>query len=101
LVFPSECYYWNSFHWLSFNFKESPEFLIFWKSREKTEDGKELHFDHGAPLFSVSKPEVARLVQEWESRGLVAEWREKFGSFDIQTLKFDNIEQVHKYSSYV
>lgn len=61
--------------------------------REKTEDGKELHFDHGAPFFSVSKPEVARLVQEWESRGLVAEWREKFGSFDIQTLKFDNIEQ--------
>ncbi|XP_058752003.1 uncharacterized protein LOC131625128 isoform X2 [Vicia villosa] len=61
--------------------------------REKTEDGKELHFDHGAPFFSVSKPEVARLVQEWESRGLVAEWKEKFGSFDFQTLKFDNIEQ--------
>ncbi|CAI8595435.1 unnamed protein product [Vicia faba] len=61
--------------------------------REKTEDGKELHFDHGAPFFSVSKPEVARLVQEWESRGLVAEWKEKFGSFDFRTLKFDIIEQ--------
>ncbi|KAI5440557.1 uncharacterized protein LOC127122722 isoform X2 [Lathyrus oleraceus] len=61
--------------------------------REKTEDGKELHFDHGAPFFSVSKPEVMRLVQEWQSRGLVAEWKEKFGSFDFQTLKFDNIEQ--------
>ncbi|MCI16606.1 hypothetical protein A2U01_0037750, partial [Trifolium medium] len=59
----------------------------------KTEDGKELHFDHGAPFFSVSNPEVVRLVQEWESRGLVAEWKEKFGSFDFQTLKFDSIEQ--------
>ncbi|CAJ2659310.1 unnamed protein product [Trifolium pratense] len=61
--------------------------------REKAEDGKELHFDHGAPFFSVSNPEVVRLVQEWESRGLVAEWKEKFGFFDFQTLKFDSIEQ--------
>ncbi|XP_057457870.1 uncharacterized protein LOC130748654 [Lotus japonicus] len=60
--------------------------------REKTEDGKELHFDHGAPFFSVSKSEVLCLVQEWESRGLVAEWKEKFGAFDFHTLKF-NIEQ--------
>lgn len=76
-------------------------FVILWKSREKTEDGKELHFDHGAPFFSVSKPDVARLVQEWELRGLVAEWKEKFGSFDFQTLKYDFIEQVQKFSSYV
>lgn len=68
--------------------------------REKTEDGKELHFDHGAPFFSVSKSEVLCLVQEWESRGLVAEWKEKFGAFDFHTLKF-NIEQVDKYSSYI
>ncbi|XP_061339268.1 uncharacterized protein LOC133285960 [Gastrolobium bilobum] len=61
--------------------------------RDKTEDGKELHFDHGAPFFSVSKSEVLCLVQEWESRGLVAEWKEKFGSFDFHTLKFNNTEQ--------
>jgi predicted NAD/FAD-dependent oxidoreductase len=71
------------------------------KYREKTEDGKELHFDHGAPFFSVSNPEVVRLVQEWESRGLVAEWKEKFGSFDFQTLKFDNIEQVNIFFIYL
>ncbi|MED6211714.1 hypothetical protein PIB30_076332 [Stylosanthes scabra] len=61
--------------------------------REKTEDGKELSFDHGAPFFSVSKPEVLSVVQEWESKGLVAEWKEKFGSFDFHTRKFNNIEQ--------
>lgn len=68
--------------------------------REKTEDGKELHFDHGAPFFSVGKSEVLRLVEEWESRGLVAEWNEKFGFFDFHTHKFKNIEQVDKYYSY-
>ncbi|RYR50297.1 hypothetical protein Ahy_A07g036898 isoform B [Arachis hypogaea] len=61
--------------------------------REKTEDGKELSFDHGAPFFSVSKPEVQSIVQEWESKGLVAEWKEEFGSFDFHTRKFNNIEQ--------
>jgi hypothetical protein len=76
------------------NRKRILNILIFWEFREKTEDGKELHFDQGAPLFSVSKSEVLRLVQEWESRGLVAEWKEKFGSFDFQTLKFNSIEQV-------
>ncbi|XP_057725195.1 uncharacterized protein LOC130940927 isoform X1 [Arachis stenosperma] len=61
--------------------------------REKTEDGKELSFDHGAPFFSVSKPEVQSIVQEWESKGLVAEWKEEFGLFDFHTRKFNNIEQ--------
>ncbi|KAK7243956.1 hypothetical protein RIF29_38771 [Crotalaria pallida] len=69
--------------------------------REKTEDGKELHFDHGAPFFSVSKSEVLNLVQEWQSRGLVAEWKEKFGSFDYQTLKFNNMEQEGLSKKYV
>ena len=77
--------------------KEDPNFVIFWESREKTEDGKELHFDHGAPFFSVSKSEVLSLAQEWESRGLVAEWKEKFGSFDFHTLKFNDTEQVAHY----
>ncbi|KAH1237504.1 Renalase [Glycine max] len=69
--------------------------------RERTEDGTELHFDHGAPFFSVSKSEVLHLVQEWESRGLVAEWKEKFASFDFHTLKFNNIEQEGSSKRYV
>ncbi|XP_027341697.1 uncharacterized protein LOC113854718 isoform X3 [Abrus precatorius] len=69
--------------------------------REKTEDGKELHFDHGAPFFSVSKSEVLNLVQEWESRSLVAEWKEKFGSFDFHARKFNNIEQESLSKRYV
>lgn len=60
----------------------------------------ELHFDHGAPFFSISKSEVLRQVQEWESRGLVAEWKEKFGSFDFQTLRFNSTEQVDNYYLY-
>ncbi|ESW21252.1 hypothetical protein PHAVU_005G055100 [Phaseolus vulgaris] len=69
--------------------------------REKTEDGKELHFDHGAPFFSVGKSEVLRLVEEWESRGLVAEWKEKFGFFDFHTREFNNIEQEGSSKRYV
>lgn len=69
--------------------------------RERTEDGMELHFDHGAPFFSISKSEVLRQVQEWESRGLVAEWKEKFGSFDFQTLKFNSTEQEGLSKRYV
>ncbi|KAF7822507.1 Renalase isoform A [Senna tora] len=61
--------------------------------RENTEDGKELLFDHGAPFFTVNKSEVLSLVQEWESRGLVAEWKEKFGSFDFVTQKFIDTEK--------
>ncbi|XP_028760586.1 uncharacterized protein LOC114719273 [Neltuma alba] len=69
--------------------------------RENTEDGKELLFDHGAPFFSVSKSEVLSLVHEWESRGLIAEWKEKFGSFDFSTRKFTEIEQEGLSKRYV
>jgi len=80
--------------------KQDPKICQFLAIREKTEDGKELHFDHGAPFFSVGKSEVLRLVEEWESRGLVAEWKEKFGFFDFHTREFNNIEQVDNYNSY-
>ncbi|KAL5565237.1 hypothetical protein UlMin_028401 [Ulmus minor] len=61
--------------------------------REVSEDGKELLFDHGTPFFTASNPEVLGLVHEWESRGLVAEWKEKFGSFDCTSSKFIDLEQ--------
>jgi len=80
--------------------KEDPKICQFLAIREKTEDGKELHFDHGAPFFSVGKSEVLRLVEGWESRGLVAEWKEKFGFFDFHTHEFKNMEQVENYYSY-
>ncbi|KAL2331131.1 hypothetical protein Fmac_018712 [Flemingia macrophylla] len=69
--------------------------------REKTEDGTELHFDHGAPFFSVSQSEVLHLVKDWELRGFIAEWKEKFGSFDFHNLKFNNIEQEGLSKRYV
>ncbi|KAI3938186.1 hypothetical protein MKW92_013399 [Papaver armeniacum] len=47
--------------------------------REMIEDGKELMFDH---------------VREWEQRGFVAEWKEKFGSFDFSTAKFGEADSV-------
>ncbi|KAL2467017.1 FAD/NAD(P)-binding oxidoreductase family protein [Abeliophyllum distichum] len=63
--------------------------------REIAEDGRELFFDHGAPYFSLnaSNSEVQSLVNDWESRGLVAEWKEKFGSFDCLAKKFLKIEE--------
>ncbi|KAJ6966816.1 hypothetical protein NC652_004388 [Populus alba x Populus x berolinensis] len=63
--------------------------------REISEDGKELLFDHGAPFFSASNSDVLRLVHEWESKGLVEEWKENFGSFDCISKKFLDIEQVY------
>ena len=63
--------------------------------REITEEGKELFFDHGAPLFTVSNPDVLDIVSEWESRGLVAEWKENFASFDCISRKFVEFEQVY------
>lgn len=56
--------------------------------RETIEDGKELFFDHGAPYFTVTNPDVLDIVLEWESRGLVAEWEEKFGTFDFASKTF-------------
>ena len=63
--------------------------------REITEDGKELVFDHGAPLFTVSNPDVLGIVREWEARGLVAEWKENFASFDCISRKFIDFEKVY------
>lgn len=59
-----------------------------------TEDGRELHFDHGAPYFSATNPDVLRLICEWQSKGLVTEWKEKFDTFDFASNQFLAIEQV-------
>ncbi|KAL9236527.1 hypothetical protein vseg_011185 [Gypsophila vaccaria] len=65
--------------------------------RETTEDRKDLVFDHGAPYFSVTNPGVLDVVHEWESRGLAAEWKERFGSFDCFSSKFiDHDEDLSK-----
>ncbi|KAL2247759.1 uncharacterized protein LOC105176535 isoform X1 [Sesamum indicum] len=71
--------------------------------RELCEDGRELLFDHGAPYFTVSAGnlEVQSLVNDWESRGLVAEWKEKFGSFDFSSKKFVDIEEEWSNKRYV
>ncbi|KAI3980295.1 hypothetical protein MKX01_001366 [Papaver californicum] len=61
--------------------------------RETTEDGKELMFDHGAPFFTIKDNGVMDLVREWEQRGFVAEWKEKFGSFDSATAKFGEADE--------
>ncbi|KAK8261236.1 hypothetical protein V6Z12_D13G173500 [Gossypium hirsutum] len=67
--------------------------------REISEDGRELLFDHGAPYFTVTNPDVLSVVTEWESRGLVAEWKSNFGSFDCFTNKIVNIEHQVKFSN--
>ncbi|XP_015888352.2 uncharacterized protein LOC107423324 isoform X2 [Ziziphus jujuba] len=69
--------------------------------REVTEGGEELFFDHGAPFFTATNNEVLGLVHEWESRGLVAEWKIKFGSFDFISSKFMDIEQEGTTKRYV
>ncbi|XP_031281423.1 uncharacterized protein LOC116139921 isoform X1 [Pistacia vera] len=69
--------------------------------REISEDGKELLFDHGAPYFTVSNPDVLELVREWESVGLVAEWKVNFSSFDCVFNKFVDIQQVGISKKYV
>ncbi|KAB2601965.1 hypothetical protein D8674_002970 [Pyrus ussuriensis x Pyrus communis] len=57
------------------------------------EDGKELLFDHCAPFFNANNTEVLGLVHEWESKGLVACSKEKFGFFDHISNKFVDPEQ--------
>ncbi|KAK9093272.1 hypothetical protein Syun_028183 [Stephania yunnanensis] len=69
--------------------------------REVIEDGKELLFDHGAPYFVFRNSEVMGLVQEWEARALVTEWKEDFGSFDCGTKKFVDIEKDGVSKKYV
>ncbi|KAL6201918.1 hypothetical protein ACLB2K_025630 [Fragaria x ananassa] len=61
--------------------------------RENVEDGKELLFDHGAPFFTANNTEVQNLVHDWESNGLAAIWKEKFGCFDCTSNKFVDLEQ--------
>ncbi|KAI3987568.1 hypothetical protein MKX01_021480 [Papaver californicum] len=69
--------------------------------REMTEDGKELMFDHGAPFFTITDKGVMDLVREWEQRGFVAEWKEKFGSFDCATAKFGEADKEESTKKYV
>lgn len=69
--------------------------------REVAEDGKELLFDHGAPFFNANNTEVLGLVREWEAKGLVACWREKFGCFDRVSNKFVDLEQVFASTSLI
>lgn len=85
------------------NFDAELVLLFFFSNicREIAEDGRELLFDHGAPYFTVSSPDVLGLVHEWESRGLVASWNEKFGAFDCDSKKFLNTEQEGSSKKYV
>ncbi|CAI9757822.1 unnamed protein product [Fraxinus pennsylvanica] len=71
--------------------------------REIAEDGRELLFDHGVPCFSLnaSNSEVQSLVNNWKSRGFVAEWKEKFDSFDCGAKKFLKIEEKGVNKKYV
>ncbi|KAK4771495.1 hypothetical protein SAY87_032027 [Trapa incisa] len=71
--------------------------------RETMEDGNVLLFDHGAPCFTLSSLafDVMSLLGEWESRGLVAEWKGKFGAFDCLTNKFVDAEQEGLKKRYV
>ncbi|KAK2638583.1 hypothetical protein Ddye_026378 [Dipteronia dyeriana] len=69
--------------------------------REITEDGKELLFDHGAPFFTVSNADALDLVHEWESGGLVAEWKVNFGSYDCISKKFVDGQQDGTSKKYV
>ncbi|KAL1566930.1 renalase-like isoform X1 [Salvia divinorum] len=63
--------------------------------REHCEDGSELSFDHGAPYFTLnaSNSELQSLVNTWESRGLVAQWNYKFGSFDYSSTSFVSVDE--------
>ncbi|GAV78674.1 NAD_binding_8 domain-containing protein [Cephalotus follicularis] len=70
--------------------------------REMSEDGKELLFDHGAPFFTVNdSDDVMALVREWESRGLVNQWKDNFGSFDRISCKFLGIDKEGLNKKYV
>ncbi|TVT98412.1 hypothetical protein EJB05_56273, partial [Eragrostis curvula] len=69
--------------------------------RETMEDGTELRFDHGAPYFTVSNDEVARVLSGWEARGIVAEWKAMFACFDRATGKFTDFEKVGDTKKYV
>lgn len=57
--------------------------------REITEDGKELLFDHGAPYFTATNTDVLSLVHDWEAKGVVAEWKDTFGTFNFDSKQFE------------
>ncbi|PNT74028.1 uncharacterized protein LOC100828433 isoform X3 [Brachypodium distachyon] len=65
------------------------------------DDGTELRFDHGAPYFTVSSDEVARVVSGWEARGLVAEWKAMFACFDREAGKFRDFDKEGTTKKYV
>ncbi|XP_034570749.1 uncharacterized protein [Setaria viridis] len=69
--------------------------------RAAMEDGTELRFDHGAPYFTVTNDEVARVVSGWEARGIVAEWKATFACFDLATGKFTDFEKEGSTKKYV
>ncbi|CAH2033412.1 unnamed protein product [Thlaspi arvense] len=69
--------------------------------REIGQDGEELTFDHGAPFFCVSNSDALALVHEWESRGLVSQWKQAFGSFDCASNKFLGIQKEGDGNKYV
>ncbi|XP_076903137.1 uncharacterized protein LOC143558115 [Bidens hawaiensis] len=71
------------------------------RRREIAEDGRELYFDHGAPCFSTTNADVEEMIKGWETRGLVAEWTQNFGSFDFITKKFVNLEKEGLTKKYV
>ncbi|KAI7758357.1 hypothetical protein M8C21_013718 [Ambrosia artemisiifolia] len=71
------------------------------RRREICEDGSELYFDHGAPCFSTTNTDVEDMIKVWEARGLVAEWKQNFGSFDYITKQFVNIEKEGLNKKYV
>ncbi|KAL8195838.1 hypothetical protein R6Q57_025591 [Mikania cordata] len=71
------------------------------RRREIAEDGRELYFDHGAPYFSATNTDVEEMIRVWESRGLVAEWKHNFGSFDFITKKFVNFDKEGLNKKYV
>ncbi|KAL6998995.1 hypothetical protein U1Q18_000162 [Sarracenia purpurea var. burkii] len=69
--------------------------------REIADDGNELLFDHGAPYFTTSNTDVLGLISDWEARGLVAEWKQNFGSFDFVSKKFVDFEKEGLSKKYV
>ncbi|KVI02382.1 hypothetical protein Ccrd_019338 [Cynara cardunculus var. scolymus] len=71
------------------------------RRREIAEDGRELYFDHGAPCFTTTNTDVEEMIRVWEARGLVAEWKQNYGSFDFITKKFVNFEKEGLSKKYV
>lgn len=53
-----------------------------------------MFFDHGAPYFTIENTVVLDVIKEWKSRGLIAEWKEKFGAFDCISKSFIDSGEV-------